>query len=121
MNKKNWLLVALGGVALLSGATAQYLEYSSARAPAEMCFMLIGITLYFAWYYVDSEEIGYRRGMLLNVAVVALAIVALPYYFFRSRGFKKGLVYTALFLLAVIAWSALHGIGAYAVHQVLQG
>lgn len=121
MSKKNWILIAFGVFAFLNGATSQYLVGSSARAPAQLCFMLIAVGFYFAWYYFDSEAIGYRRGKLLNVGVVALAIVALPYYFFRSRGLKTGLVYTALFLLVVIAWLALHAIGAYAVRLALQG
>jgi len=34
----------------------------------------------------------YRAGPVLNVGVIALAIVALPIYFIRSRGWKRGSV-----------------------------
>ena len=42
------------------------------------------------WYHLDKDETGYRAGPLLNVGVAALAIVALPVYFVRSRGWKRG-------------------------------
>ena len=42
------------------------------------------------WYHLDKDQTGYRAGPLLNVGVAALAIVALPVYFVRSRGWKRG-------------------------------
>jgi len=42
------------------------------------------------WYHLDKDQTGYRAGRLLNVGVAALAIVALPVYFVRSRGWKRG-------------------------------
>ena len=42
------------------------------------------------WYHLDKDETGYRAGPVLNVGVAALAIVALPVYFVRSRGWKRG-------------------------------
>ena len=42
------------------------------------------------WYHLDKGETGYRAGPFLNVGVAALAIVALPVYFVRSRGWKRG-------------------------------
>ena len=44
------------------------------------------------WYYVDKEQRQFRAGPVLNVGVVALAIIALPVYFIRSRGWKRGSV-----------------------------
>jgi hypothetical protein len=44
------------------------------------------------WYHLDKDQTGYRAGPLLNVGVAALAIVALPVYFVRSRGWKRGAV-----------------------------
>jgi ABC-type uncharacterized transport system permease subunit len=42
------------------------------------------------WYHLDKDQTGYRAGPLLNVGVAALAIVGLPVYFVRSRGWKRG-------------------------------
>ncbi|TMH92404.1 MAG: hypothetical protein E6H47_03630 [Betaproteobacteria bacterium] len=62
------------------------------------------------WYHLDKDETRYRAGPLLNVGVAALAIVVLPVYFIRSRGWKRGgviSVYTlgvlgALYLLETL-------------------
>src|SRR4030081_1257953 len=57
------------------------------------------------WYHLDKDETGYRAGPLLNVGVAALAIVALPVYFVRSRGWKRGGVISlyALGILGVLS------------------
>ena len=56
------------------------------------------------WYHLDKDETGYRAGPFLNVGVAALAIVALPVYFVRSRGWKRGGVisFYALGVLGVL-------------------
>jgi hypothetical protein len=53
---------------------------------------LLSIPPIFWWYHVDKAEKGYRAGPLMNVGVVALAVLALPVYFIRSRGWKRGSV-----------------------------
>ena len=118
--KKNLVLLAQAIVGFLYGATAQYLEPGIAVSRTGIWFTFLGATLLFAWYYFDSEQIQYQRGRLLNIGIIFLAIIALPYYFFRSRGLKKGFVYTALFLMMAFAWSALQEMGAYAVYYVIQ-
>jgi len=52
------------------------------------------------WYHTDKQERSYRAGPLMNVGVIALAIVALPIYFVRSRGWKGGAI--ASLLAAVV-------------------
>jgi hypothetical protein len=42
------------------------------------------------WYHVDKAEHGYRAGALMNVGLAAAAIVALPIYLVRSRGWRRG-------------------------------
>jgi hypothetical protein len=41
--------------------------------------------LSFYWYRLDSEVRQYRRSRWLNVGIVMLGIVAVPYYLVRSR------------------------------------
>ena len=53
------------------------------------------------WYHLDKDETGYRAGRFLNVGVAALVIVALPVYFVRSRGWKRGGV-ISLYALGVL-------------------
>ena len=49
-----------------------------------LCTVLFSF-LSFYWYRLDSETHRYRRTPLLNVGIVMLAIVAVPYYLVRSR------------------------------------
>ena len=50
----------------------------------------VALTLVYWWYHADKAEHDYRAGLLMNGGVLVLAVVALPVYFVRSRGWKKG-------------------------------
>lgn len=57
---------------------------------------LLAMVLVFWWYHVDKRSRGYRAGPLMNGGVLAAAVIALPVYFVRSRGWKGGLRATVL-------------------------
>src|SRR5713226_9149564 len=59
---------------------------------------LLLVMLIYWWYYLDKTQRTMRTGPLLNIGVVALPIVAIPVYLFRSRGFKSGFVSFLLFI-----------------------
>ena len=83
MKLKNTLLVALLGLAFALPLAGTFHILS-----AQQNFWVstaTGIALIFWWYRVDSEEVGYLRSPGLTVAIVALAIVAVPIYLYRSR------------------------------------
>lgn len=120
VNPKNWILVALATSALLSGAIDQYFYPNVEMPPTAGAYMLINMLLIFFWYRLDSDAIGYRRSAWLNIAVVALALIALPWYFFRSRGARRGAITTGLMLLALIAGGVLTAAGYLLVYYVVQ-
>jgi hypothetical protein len=62
----------------------------------DLALTLVSIPLIVWWYHVDKRQHGYQAGPLMNAGVVALAILALPIYFVRSRGWKRGSVATLL-------------------------
>jgi hypothetical protein len=65
--------------------------------------------LCFFWYRLDSDARLYRRTALLNIAVVMMAPLALPYYLLRSRpaGARgRALLRFAGFVLLLVAASA---------------
>jgi hypothetical protein len=69
------------------GGTSAYLEAHGIREPQ---WSVIGTSIAFSmlvfwWYWSDSESRSFRRSPLLNVAVVAVGFVAIPYYLLRSR------------------------------------
>jgi CDP-diglyceride synthetase len=107
MKPNRILIVLLLYFAALSGMTS----YLDARGIAEpqwsvIVTMLFSSLLVFWWYWADSTSRSFRRSPLLNVAVVAVAFIAVPYYLLRSR--EKGQRLKAIsrmfgFLLLIVA------------------
>ena len=60
------------------------------------------------WYYLDKEQRRFPAGVVQNLAVVAVAALGLPIYFFRSRGWRQGSV---AITLALGFWATLVGLG----------
>lgn len=63
---------------------------------------ILSIVLLFWWYHLDKAEHAYRAGPLMNGGVLVLAVVALPIYFVRTRGWRRGsraIALAAAFLL----------------------
>ncbi len=58
----------------------------------DLIYTFLSIIPIYWWYYIDKEQRQFRAGPMLNVGVIALAIIALPIYFIRSRGWKHGSV-----------------------------
>jgi len=120
VSSKTLVLVALAIVSFMSGAVDQYFYPGVTFPPTAMVYMVLGLLLLFAWYRLDADQRGYRRSPFLNVGVILFAIVALPYYFFRSRGAKGGFLATGAFLGAYVVCSALLTAGIYAAYYGLQ-
>ena len=116
MHPKNAVLGAIAAVSLLSGAIDQYFYPGQMWPPTSVGATLVLTFLVFLWYRLDSNQFGYRRSPWLNIGVIAVAIAALPYYFFRSRGFARGAMATGVMVLAVIGSLMLSAIGVYAVY-----
>ena len=120
VSPKNRLIATLAILSLISGAVDQYFYPGREFPPTAIAFTVVMVLLIFIWYRLDTEEVGYRRSTSLNTGVIALTIVALPYYFFRSRGAKKGFLATGLLLLVYIASVLLTMAGSYLAYYALQ-
>jgi hypothetical protein len=71
---------------------------------------LLSLIVLFWWYHLDKAEHDYRAGKLMNAGVLLVAVLALPVYFIRSRGWKRGAVtigLAALFLAGTFVLSEL--------------
>ena len=64
----------------------------------DLATTIVSIPLIFWWYHVDKREHGYQAGPLMNGGILAVAVVALPIYFVRTRGWKRGGLATLLAL-----------------------
>jgi hypothetical protein len=76
-----------------------------------MAEVFVSIAPIYWWYHEDKNEMQYRAGRLMNAGVIALAIVALPIYFIRSRGWKRGSLFVLMFVVAVAVTFVLEWIG----------
>ena len=75
------------------------------------------LVLLFWWYHLDKFEHGYQAGRLMNAGVLVAAVITLPIYFVRTRGWKRGGITVALgagFLVLLFALEELgERAGAY--------
>jgi hypothetical protein len=79
-----WALLALS--ALIGATTAWFEARGTSEPPLWTATYNVAFgALTFGWVYVDSQHVGYRRSPLLNLGIVLLAFVAVPYYLLRSR------------------------------------
>ena len=90
-------LAAISFVApLVEQAATGHVEPFSTYGLAEAAVSLV---LLFWWYHLDKAEHAYQAGKLMNAGVLVLAVVALPIYFIRSRGWQRGTRAIAVALL----------------------
>jgi hypothetical protein len=94
---KTWAIALLGTISLagpiLEAAVTGRIEPFGNFALAET---FVSIAPIYWWYHADKEQRQFRAGPLLNAGVVALAAIALPVYFIRSRGWKRGTIAIAI-------------------------
>ncbi len=104
--------IALGLLALISffGPFAEALVTGSVEAYGrwELAETFVALVLIFWWYHVDKAELGYRAGPLMNGGMLLAAVVAMPIYFVRSRGWKRGALASAV---ALAVFALLLGLG----------
>src|SRR5207237_2056496 len=61
----------------------------------------VSLVVLFWWYHLDKAEHNYQAGKLMNAGVLLAAVLTLPVYFIRSRGWRRGaraIALAALFL-----------------------
>lgn len=109
------LAAILASVALTGGIDAHFAAHVQQPDWWMVASTLAFNALIFAWYYFDSETQAYPRSPGLNVAVVLLAGIAVPYYLVRSRA--KGRKLRAIFMLTgfVALCIAADALGEFAV------
>jgi hypothetical protein len=109
---KAWALAILAAISLLgpvlemlvTGRIEPYGNFAMAE-------VFVSIAPIYWWYYLDKNETRYRAGPLMNAGVIALAIVALPIYFVRSRGWKRGGLFILMLAVAVGVTTVLGWLG----------
>ena len=104
MNARHLLIALLVGMAVVGGID-NYFYANNVNVPV---WWVVSSTvalniLIFVWYYLDSNIRSFSRSKWLNIAVVGLAVVAIPYYIVRSREKSQ----RALALIKLVGFFAL--------------
>ena len=119
-NRKAFVLALIVLVAFVDGVAHQLIAPGEIFAPSDLVFTVVVTLLTFVWYRFDSDDAAYPRSPFLNVAVIALAVLALPYYFFRSRGFARGSIAVGIFIGFLALYFSLQSAGEYAAYYAWQ-
>jgi hypothetical protein len=99
--------------AVLTGRVEEFGTYALVET-------LLSFVPIFWWYHLDKADQGYRAGPLMNAGVVAAVVVALPIYFVRTRGWKRGAISTAKGIAVVAGMWLLDMLGE-AIGKALTG
>ena len=103
MKPKAWAVVLFFVSGFIGGVLTQVYSPVGRVTKLDLAVMLIGLGCIFCWFRFDSDERNYRRSPILSIMMIALAILAMPYYLFRTRGIGKGIVATLIFLCCMLA------------------
>jgi hypothetical protein len=101
-------ILALG---LADGVVGAWLYRNNPFPASAVVFAIAAAFFAFLWVRLDADQRGYRRSPFLTTSVVGLTVVAIPYYLFRTRGFRKGCVGILAFLGLLIGYGVMGGIG----------
>ena len=84
------LMVLFGYLDILFGNSEYWNEYS-------VTSMLICTAAIFLWFLEDAKEIGKKPTIALKIGVVVAAIIAIPYYLLRYKGWRRSVASFAKF------------------------
>ena len=122
--RKASTIAAMFGVALVLGVLNVALNpdvMQDARLTGtQIVGNLVLLFLGFRWLAIDSAQLDIRRPLWLNVCIILLAIVFVPYYFYKTRpAGRRGLAIAGFFAM-VVAVSLAMSFGA-ALLGILSG
>lgn len=116
--RKTQVLWAFAVVSFVAGANP--LVASSAEPPglAQLAPVFAMVFLIYLWYRLDADERRFARSPLLDVAVVMVAALAIPYYLVQSRGWQHGQIAILKAILVALGSIVLSTLGAMAFGPV---
>jgi signal transduction histidine kinase len=116
-NTVYFVLAALA-LGFVEGVTAMLMYPGQVLPPSSFAIDVVVLLITFAWYRLDSDSRNYNRSLLSSAMVIGAGIFDLPYYFFRTRGLRRGALATLIFLLIAIGYSVLSYLGQLAVFSL---
>lgn len=116
--QKSAAIAAMLGVSLVTGIIIAALAPAPVTSDTGMTLSapqiianVVLILLGFRWLQVDSAQLDIRRPLWLNIGIVLLAAVFIPYYFYKTRPAGARLTPILGFFGLVIACAVASAIG----------
>jgi hypothetical protein len=101
--------------AFIGGAVHQLFGPEEGLGLIDALFILIGLGLVFVWFRIDAKGLDFQPSPILNISVIGVTAIALPYYFFRTRGPLRGLLATFWFFGIAVLLNMVQMAGGFAV------
>jgi hypothetical protein len=103
------VVAAIPVLSIAAGALSTHGGSSGSLATVVLLQSAGSVALIVLWFLLDARERNYRASWGLRISMAALAVVALPYYLFRSRGASGGLralaASAALLILSMVGYA----------------
>ncbi|WP_300614767.1 hypothetical protein [Dokdonella sp.] len=120
--RKQSTLIALVSASVALGIVDIALDLPSAQEGVRLGVTLLGnvalLLIGFHWLRLDALELDIRRPMWLNVCIVALAAVFVPYYLYKTRPPERRLASIGRFFLLILACMFATALGASLMMQI---
>ena len=114
--QKQTALTALVGASIVLGIVDTALSLPSSDSPGRLAFTFGGnialLLIGYRWLQIDAAELDIRRPTWLNVGIILLAAVFVPYYLYKTRPADRRLPAIAGFFGLVFACMIGSAIGA---------
>ena len=117
--QKVQVLWAFAAVSFFAGANPMIAMSADMVRLVELALVFAMVFLIFLWYRIDADQRGFQRSMLLNIGIVMIAALAVPYYLIRSRGWQEGPVAVLKALLVFLGSIVLSSLGAIVFGHVV--
>jgi hypothetical protein len=122
---KNAIIIAMLGVALAAGIVITSLtpDPKVVEVPIGVQFgiNLLLLLLGFRWLHIDSRQLDIRRPLWLNIGIILLAAVFVPYYLYKTRPEGARLTAILMFFGLVVAIAFASAIGTVLVTAMQPG
>lgn len=118
--KTHVLLLGMVLAILNVGVSALAAEPNVTQQVLMLLFAVAFNVLTVFWCAFDSRERGETLGRYFTLAVVIFGVFALFYYFFKTRGFKSGLISTGKFIVIFLGTTFVSAI-IFAVIETIVG
>ena len=105
MKIKTSIYLAFAATSIVAGGLLP--TEQTGRAMHGLAFVpsIVAWVLIYIWFKADVAQRRIRTSTTFNGLVIGFSILALPIYFFRSRGVARALKSTLIFYLCLIGWS----------------